>query len=278
MVRKVIFFLLLSVVIRAADSYASESESSVLFYFEGGVYNKAYIDLSYVDKHYSSFPVMMKSVSLEYKTRDEEGFISGYGFAAADIAAGKKYNYSKFEYQPRSFVAVPYAFIGYDFVYVGIELGAGSLFYYRDFEPVERFNPDGSVYQYQDSGFYLDRKRSRGFPNFCFRFLPKRIIHLKVRLGREEFHPIDSLFNMAIVLPWKKNIFEINASLSTHFKQFPVSNQKIGFMYSKVFGQFTCGASVRYLFYNEHGGSREDIDPLDPENLSAGLLFSMKWK
>jgi hypothetical protein len=220
----------------------------------------------------------MQSLSVEYKTRDDEGFISGYGFASVFISNGKEFNFDRYEYQPRSSVYLPYVFIGYNFNYICLDLGVSTLLYYRDFEPVERYDRNGNVYNYHESGFYLDREKSKAFPNFYLRILPERIIHLKVRLAREEFHPVDSLFNMAIVLPWKNNIYEMHASLSTHFEQLPVTNQKISLMYSRVTGSLTLGASCSYLFFNEHGGSREDIKPFDPENLSGGLLFAINFK
>lgn len=249
---------------------------SLSLYTEGGVYNHTYENRQYPDED-ASFPVALFSMNLEYLNEGDGAGVWGYGIALFQIDDGTEWNFDRLESQPHIVGFLPYVFAGYSFPWWGLDLGAGGLFYYRQFENSYYYNADGSTDVEKSSGMYLDRKRSHGFPNMSLRLLPEKSFHLKLNLARGDFNAVDSLFQLRFVFPMERDTLVVAGSLRTFIDRIPLNNQKFMVAWYRHGQHVTFGATLGYLVFNEHGGGRGDIGIFDWRNLSGGLHTSLHW-
>ena len=243
------------------DALAS---NSLLIHADTGTYNKRYYDRNYVDNNEVTFGVAQSSFGFEYIHKNDERITTGGGFAYTNIDEGKTWNRDRYETQPLTLIMVPYLFTGYGFDNLGIEMGISCCLQYSRHGAIFYYRPDGSVFQEEGGGIRLDRNHSHMFINGMIRLFDENSLHCKIRVGRENFDPVDSLVSFALVYPagmyrieYYLSLLTIDNYLYMVFNQDRVlkTNQTTGLSYSYNLGIISLGFRGGILIYNAHGGN-----------------------
>ena len=126
---------------------------------------------------------------------------------------------------------------------------------------------------------YFSRKYSYAFLNLCARILEEDWLHFKVRFGRERFHAVDSLCNIAAIIPYKNHSLEFHVSFPTGFISYlPETNQRMGISYFYYPDPYVIGVSLGYLLKNYRGGGGVwAFSPTDLNHYSLGISMGVKW-
>ena len=176
---------------------------------------------------------------------------------------------------------MPYLLVGYDFRLVSADAGVSSYYYHEKSEKTVYPAPDGSEKVMDDAAFYLNRFKSHVLVNLRLRLLPEDGFHIKLRIGRENFIPTDSLFNLCFIYPFDEwNLLDLtiaSASFDSYFLDEVHtlrSNQRFNLRYEHAFGLLKVGLTLSSLFNNEHGGGGSI--PLW-NRLGAGLDLRTCW-
>lgn len=255
----------------------------MLLHSDVGTYNQRYYDLHYLNNNKSTFGMRQSSFGLEYTHADPERNSTGVGFALTDIEKGRVWNYNHYETHPSTMVMVPYMFAGYGFDYFGCELGISCYLQFSREDARLYYLEDGSEIEDEEAGMHLDRKHSHTFINAKIRLFKEDSVHCRITMGRDNFDPVDSLVNVAVVFPVTSHRFEFYLSfltldnyLYTLFDQDNVlkSNQTTGLCYSCDFGGISLGVRVGVLIYNANGG--DGMVPLN-RRFNGGVFTLLKW-
>jgi hypothetical protein len=257
--------------------YGESRKIDLLVYYERGFFNRVYTQQEYRENREDTFSVNLESWGMEFKLRNQGGEIRGAGFSMSRISGGSIYNYDRYERQPGTLNALPYFFIGYDFDWWALETGLGYYLSWIESEPVCYYRPDGTTRQVSGGGMRLIRGESFTVLNVMIRLLREDMPHFKVRLGRERFNLVDSLFNLGFVVPMGSHNFELYISLPVDiFPSMPVCGRRYGLSYSYSMGNLLAGVTAGYLAHNEKGGGDGNMHLLDPGNFSIGVFTGFR--
>jgi hypothetical protein len=250
--------VVLTVVVLAA---ATVRPADILLHSSTSWYNKSYPDERFKDKSRVSFAVPLSTIGFEAGFELPAGARYGLGAASSAIGSGRTYNLNRWEEQPRTRITVPYMFGGYSGEWAALELGVGAYLHWELGEAVSYLTPEGSERQLEAESFFLDRRRSHACMNAMLRVFPENGFHVKVRFGREDFIPVDSLLNICFSLPYRtaSKIELILASALPGKALFDdeyamASNQRAALRCQRRLGPLDIGASASVLFGNQHGG------------------------
>jgi len=271
----IIFLLLLTAALYADGD---QQQYSAILHCEIASYNRVYDSMEYRENAATTFPVFMINEGAEYHYRDAEGYTLGGGFGSAAISSGEVYNFDHFEKQPFTTIILPYFFVGNDFGTWALEMGISYYLMFQSLPARDYYLENGSEVEREEGGIALKRRDSHVFFNVLIRFLSEEGLHFKIRLGRERFHVIDSLFNAAVVYPFNDHIVEFYVSFPTKIPGYmPQSNQRFGLVYSYSFTPFILGLSLGYLAYNFKGGGDGNMNIFDVNNFSLGFHAGLRW-
>ena len=282
--RKTALVFLFFFIIVSTPAVKLTAGESILIHADIGTYNRQYKDKHYLDHNETSFGMEQTSYGVEYSHINPEKVSAGGGFALTNMQEGEQWNLNRYETHPLTLVLVPYIFAGYSFENFGCELGISCYLQFSRHDPILYYLPDGSVTENSEEGIRLDRSHSHAFINAKLRFFNEKSLHCKIRIGRENFDPVDSLINLSVLYPLRNHIFEYYISfltldnyLYTIFNQDNIlkTNQTTGLCYSYDFGVFTLGLKGGILLYNGHGGGKGDV-PLT-NRLSGGVFTTWRW-
>lgn len=281
--RKIIIYLLIVILNPLVSITKLSAENTLIIHADRGTYNQGYKDLNYIDNNEATFDMGKSSFGIEYAYINSERISTGGGFSYTDIEKGREWNLNHYETHQKTMIMVPYIFTGYDFDYFGCELGISCYLQFSKHEPDLYYLADGSTITVNDSGIYLDRKKSHTFINAKIRLFKEDSLHCKFRIGRENFDAVDSLINFAVVYPFGNHRFECYLSLLTPenyltklFNQEYVlkSNQTTGISYMYFMGGIGFGIRAGVLIYNAHGG----FGPVPVLNkVNGGIFTEVKW-
>jgi hypothetical protein len=262
----------------AEEIVRDKFENKIIVYNEIGFYNKSYQSKLYKESTYETFSVFMSNTGMEYSQKSFDGYITGAGIAGTVINSGSKMNYDTLETQPSTSIVLPYIFIGNDFKNWSVDIGISYFLTFEESNSRVYYAIDGSEIKRKDADGEFNRKESYVFINGLLRIFPENWIHLKIRLGRERFSAVDSLFNAGVIFPNEKYTLELNFSFPTYIKSYmPRNNQRVGILYSYFLENYILGAYFGYLVYNHRGGGRGGISVFDYNNISIGLNFGIRW-
>jgi hypothetical protein len=272
---KILFFVLIS-----ATVHSQEPESTLLFYGGIGSYNKGYSDKEFLDNNKVTFPVFMSNFGGEYHSRKND-YTFGLGLVQTSISEGKKWNYDGYEVQPLTIITLPYVFVGRDFGFWSYEIGLSYYIYMQKFDARYYMQTDGTEAETDSSGVGLDRSESHVFINSLIRIFPEKSLHLKLRIGREQFNIVDSLLNIAFVVPAGNHEFDFIVSFPPPENWFTNkdgiirSNQIAGIEYGYTFlSDITAGMDIGCIINNRRGGEG-DIKFFNRLSGSLFLKFSL---
>ena len=256
--------------------------ADILAFTSASWYNKGFHDDRYLDRSRISLAVPMTTLGTEVDFRLTENTRAGAGTVTSSIGSGKKYNYDHYEVQNQVFILLPYVFGGYDFDFLSVDLGVSAYYYFMDTDKRGYYTGNGGNFETADkAGFNLDRQLSHVFMNMKVRLFPEEGFHIKLRFGRENFVPVDSILNLCLVMPISpRHALDLSVS-STGVGSYLISekfvlrsNQVAAFRYQFSPAQFRIGTTVTAVMGNTHGRGGS-IDPLNRFGLS--LDFSTRW-
>lgn len=274
MMKRIIPGLVLVLVLSGVPVKAADEKNSIILFGDAGSFNRGYNDHRYREKPRVSFPVFLSTTGLEYQHTDSRGYRLGCGMATASINDGKRYNFDHYVYQPLVTIMMPSAFIGRDFGFWALDIGISWCFTLEDTGERMYLDPSGAEVRADEGGMVLDRRNSFTFFNFLFRILPEDSLHVKVGMGREDFHPVDSLLYCSLVFPRNLERFEMRISFPTGTDYIPSSNQTVSIRYAHVFAPFTIGFRIGILA-EELRGNAGSISLFN--RMSTGITLGLSF-
>ncbi len=262
---------------RESRVYGETGGIELMVHYEQGFFNRVYIQHQYRKNREDTFPVSLKNWGGELKYRNRSGEVRGAGIVMSRISGGSLYNYDHYEKQPEMLFSMPYFFIGYDFDWWALETGLGCFLTWIESQPLTYYQPDGTEKQVTGGGMRFARDESFTLLNMMVRLLRKDMPHIRLKLGRERFNLVDSLFNLAFVLPVNDHEFELYISFPTDiFPSMPKCSRRYGINYSYRMGKVLMGLTAGYLAYNEKGGGDGNMNVLEPANFSLGAFSGVR--
>lgn len=253
--------------------------SEFTLYSEIGKYNKGFIDTNII-KGYNknSIASNMYTIGGYYIGEfDNNDTIWGIGVTQSKIDYTSTELHGEFIEQPEMVVTIPYLFIGLNKKYWSFEIGVSYYFNIEKFK--ERKFVNGEV---ADKGSWgINRFKSHTFANLKFRLFREDKMHFELLLARDKFSPLDGLFRVNFVLPFKNIILNTDVSLlmpANNFTESDVilkSNERIDFGIVYKISNFNIGANLGILIKNAVGGSESYIK--FSNRFSGGLNLSLKF-
>ncbi len=275
--KRLFLFSLALLVFQESKIYGETGGIELMVHYEQGFFNRVYTQHEYRKNREDTFPVSLKSWGGELISRNRSGEVRGAGFVMSRISGGSLYNYDHYEKQPETLFSMPYFFIGYDFDWWALETGLGFYLTWIEREPLNYYHSDGTEKQVAGGGMRFARDESFTLLNIMIRLLRKDMPHIKLRLGRERFNLVDSLFNLGFVFPVNDHEFELYVSFPTDiFPSMPKCSRRYGINYSYSMGKFLIGLTAGYLAYNEKGGGDGNMNVLEPGNFSLGAFSCVR--
>ena len=202
-------------------------------YGEIGKYNKGYIDTNII-KGYNKNTIASNLYTIggyyigEF---DNSNMIWGLGIAQSKVDYSSIDAHGKSIEQPEMIITIPYLFIGLNKKYWSLEIGVSYYFNIEKFKERKLLNGDVS----DNGGWDINRFKSHTFANLKFRLLREDKIHFELLLARDKFSPIDGLFRVNFVVPFKNIVLNTDISLlmpANNFTESDVilkSNERINF-------------------------------------------------
>ena len=248
-------------------------------YSEMGKYNKGYIDNNII-KGYKKNTIAsnMYTIGGYYIGKfDNNDTIWGLGIAQSKIDYMSIDIHGEFIEQPEVVVTIPYLFIGLNKKYWSFEIGVSYYFNIEKFKERKLINGEVS----DKAAWAINRFKSHTFANFKFRLFKEDKLHLELLLARDKFSPLDGLFRVKLVVPFRNFILNTDVSLlmpANNFTESDVilkSNERINFGLVYKISSFNIGANLGILIKNAVGGGESYIR--FSNRFSGGLNLSLKF-
>lgn len=254
----------------AGDSYT--------FRAEAGSFNHAHQDREYVTSTKISFGVPYGAFGTELVHKDDEGNLWALGLAQTTVAAGRRYNWDRWEVQPLTLFNFAGLSVGKDLGWIEWGLGVGAIVQVRDFEAVSYWSADGNPGPGKASGLDWDRRESFTVMTGLLRLFPERGPHAVVRVARGPLSLTENLLHLQGVWPLKGSRLDAELGFSSplglffHGDGVLRSNERLtlGWLWGDRSARL--GLRVGFLLRTIVQGSGE-VDPL--RRLSAGVEWSV---
>lgn len=240
-------------------------QTEVRLWSEATSYNQIFQDRGYLTRSLISQAVPLVNLGSETLWQWPNGSQVGFGLNQVWLGAGQTANFDQTEVQTETRIQSLTVFAGQDWDWVAYSLGLGWLFHLENRPAGAYLQPDGTS-QSRPGGWTWVRGRSFTMMIGSLRLLPVQQLHFLIRMGREDYQPVDSLLEVLAIWPvTPTDSLQINASLPTIPSYFMTSefmlrsNQRLSLGYAHRFGPLEVGLRGNVLIRPSHQLQDGDI-------------------